>query len=106
MSNGVFLSVESTMSENQISMQTTSSNRPKVLLADDHHLILDALRSMMKEEFDIHTVDSSQAFLKAVEDFKPDVAILDVSMPGADGFITARKVQEQLPKLPVVFLSM
>jgi DNA-binding NarL/FixJ family response regulator len=83
-----------------------SQNRPKVLLGDDHHLILDALRAMMQEEFDIHTVDNSQSFLKAVEDFKPDVAILDVSMPGADGFITARKVQEQSPKLPIVFLSM
>lgn len=88
------------------SMQTATPNRPKVLLGDDHHLILDALRAMMKEEFDIHTVDNSQSFLRAVEDFNPDVAILDVSMPGGDGFITARKVQEQAPKLPIVFLSM
>lgn len=84
-------------------MQAT---RPKVLLGDDHHLILDALRAMMKEEFDIHTVDNSQSFLKAIEDFRPDVAILDVSMPGGDGFITARKVQERSPSLPIVFLSM
>jgi DNA-binding NarL/FixJ family response regulator len=81
-------------------------NRPKVLLGDDHHLILDALRAMMKEEFDIRTVDNSQAFVEAVEDFRPDVAILDVSMPGGDGFITARKVQEHAPDLPIVFLSM
>ena len=94
------------MTEYQNSMQTVPPNRPKVLLADDHHLILDALRAMMKEEFDIHTVDNSQSLLRAVEDFKPDVAILDVSMPGADGFITARKLQEQAPRLPIVFLSM
>lgn len=94
------------MLENQISTQPVTPNLPKVLLADDHHLILDALRAMMKEEFDIHTVDNSQSFLKAVDDFKPDVAILDVSMPGADGFITARKVHESAPKLPIVFLSM
>jgi DNA-binding NarL/FixJ family response regulator len=81
-------------------------NRPKVLLGDDHHLILDALRAMMKEEFEIRTVDNSQAFIEAVEDFRPDVAILDVSMPGGDGFITARKVQEHAPDLPIVFLSM
>jgi DNA-binding NarL/FixJ family response regulator len=81
-------------------------NRPKVLLGDDHHLILDALRAMMKEEFDIHTVDNSQAFVKAVEEFQPDVAILDVTMPGGDGFVTARKVQERSPNLPIVFLSM
>ena len=87
-------------------MQQQQNTLPKVLLGDDHHLILDALRAMMKEEFDIFTVDNSQAFLKAVEDFQPDVAILDVSMPGGDGFITARKVQERSPNLPIVFLSM
>lgn len=79
---------------------------PKVLLADDHHLILDALQAMMRTEFDICAVDNSQAFIKAVDDFHPDVAILDISMPGGDGFITARKVLERQPSLPIVFLSM
>src|ERR1700761_5463324 len=79
---------------------------PKVLLADDHHLILDALQAMMKSEFDICGVDNSQAFINAVDEFQPDVAILDVSMPGGDGFITARKVLERQPSLPIVFLSM
>ena len=82
------------------------SSRPKVLLGDDHHIILDALRAMMKEEFDIYTVDNSLAFLQAIDEFQPDVAILDVSMPGGDGFITARKVQERAPQVPIVFLSM
>lgn len=79
---------------------------PKVLLADDHHLILDALRAMMQSDFNICAVDNSQAFLHAVDDFQPDIAILDVSMPGGDGFITARKVLERQPSLPIVFLSM
>lgn len=84
----------------------TSPHLPKVLLADDHHLILDALRAMMRNDFDICAVDNSQAFLSAVEEFHPDIAILDVSMPGGDGFITARKVRERQPSLPIVFLSM
>jgi DNA-binding NarL/FixJ family response regulator len=79
---------------------------PKLLLADDHRLILDALRSMMQGEFNVLAVDNSQAFINAVENFRPDVAILDVSMPGGDGFITARKVLERQPSLPIVFLSM
>jgi DNA-binding NarL/FixJ family response regulator len=82
------------------------STLPKVLLADDHHLILDALGAMMKSEFNVLPVDNSQAFLEAVDSFQPDVAILDVSMPGGDGFITARKVLERKPSLPIVFLSM
>ncbi|MGH9583071.1 MAG: response regulator [Bryobacteraceae bacterium] len=79
---------------------------PKVLLGDDHHLILDALRAMMGKDFNVLGVDNSQAFIDAVERFHPDVAVLDVSMPGADGFITARKVLERRPSLPIVFLSM
>ncbi len=79
---------------------------PKVLVADDHHLILDALKQMMRTQFNIFAVDNSQAFIEAVERFQPDVAVLDVSMPGADGFLTARRVLERQPSLPIVFLSM
>jgi DNA-binding NarL/FixJ family response regulator len=82
------------------------STLPKVLLADDHHLILDALQAMMRSDFNICAVDNSQAFIHAVDEFQPDVAILDVSMPGGDGFITAKKVLERQPSLPIVFLSM
>ncbi len=79
---------------------------PKILMADDHHLILDALQAMMKNEFDILAVDNSEAFISAVEGFQPDIGILDVSMPGGDGFTTARKALERKPRLPIVFLSM
>lgn len=82
------------------------NGRPKILLADDHHIILDALRSMMSGDFDVVAVDNSQAFIEAVNKFQPDAAILDVNMPGGDGFSTAREVLERNPKLPIVFLSM
>lgn len=87
--------------------QSFSENvRPKLLLGDDHQLILDALGAMMRTEFNVLAVDNSQAFISAVETFSPDIAILDVSMPGADGFITARRVLDRKPDLPIVFLSM
>lgn len=80
--------------------------RPKILLADDHHIILDALRTMMSGEFNVVAVDNSQAFIEAVEKFQPDAAILDINMPGGDGFTTAREVLARNPGLPIVFLSM
>lgn len=87
--------------------QPVSENvRPKLLLGDDHQLILDALGAMMRSEFNVLAVDNSTAFIAAVESFDPDIAILDVSMPGADGFITARRVLDRKPDLPIVFLSM
>jgi DNA-binding NarL/FixJ family response regulator len=61
---------------------------------------------MMGNDFNICAVDNSQAFINAVDEFQPDIAILDVSMPGGDGFITAKKVLERQPSLPIMFLSM
>jgi DNA-binding NarL/FixJ family response regulator len=87
-------------------VSSNQSARPKLLLGDDHQLILDALGAMMRTEFNVLAVDNSQAFITAVENFRPDIAILDVSMPGGDGFVTARKVLERQPTLPILFLSM
>jgi DNA-binding NarL/FixJ family response regulator len=83
-----------------------ASALPKLLMADDHHLILDALGAIMKREFDVQAVDTSQAFMSALDQFKPDIAVLDVGLPGVDGFSTARMVLERYPNLPIVFLSM
>ncbi len=92
------------MQENSINI--AEPMLPKVLMADDHHLILDALQGMMKNEFNILGVDNSQAFMNALDGFQPDVAVLDISMPGGDGFATARQVLQRQPRLPIVFLSM
>ena len=85
---------------------TLEATLPRVLMADDHHLLLDALQSMMKDQFNILAVDNSEAFINAVGEFRPDLAVLDISMPGANGFATARKALERHPSLPIVFLSM
>jgi DNA-binding NarL/FixJ family response regulator len=94
----------SQISEQHYSEQ--SSALPKLLMADDHHLILDALGAIMKREFDVLAVDTGQAFISALDEFKPDIAVLDVGLPGVDGFSTARTVLERYPNLPIVFLSM
>lgn len=78
----------------------------RVLIGDDHQFILDALVAMLRTEFEVLAVDNSPAFLSAIETFVPDLAILDISMPGGDGFVTARRALERQPKLPIVFLSM
>jgi DNA-binding NarL/FixJ family response regulator len=92
--------------ENVHPVITDAVKRTKILLADDHRLILDALRAMMSKDFEVSAVDNCPDFINAVATFRPDVAILDVNMPGGDGFSTAKKVLEQNPNLPIVFLSM
>lgn len=93
-------------SPEETSITSQEHSRPKVLLADDHHLLLDALRTMMSGDFEVMAVDNSASFIEEVDKFQPDVAILDINMPGGDGFTTARKVLERRPGLPIVFLSM
>ncbi|MGC2659023.1 MAG: response regulator transcription factor [Bryobacteraceae bacterium] len=88
-----------------VAVLNAPQSNPKVLVVDDHHLVLDALRVMMKPQFEVMAVDNCQAFVNAVEFFRPDVAILDVSMPDGDGFATAKKALERQPSLSLMFLS-
>jgi DNA-binding NarL/FixJ family response regulator len=95
-----------TANQQEAAIMSQEPSRPKVLLADDHHLLLDALQTMMSRDFEVMAVDNSASFIEAVESFQPNVAILDINMPGGDGFTTARRVLERRPNLPIVFLSM
>lgn len=84
----------------------SDSRRPKLLIADDHLLMLDALQAMLQAQFDVLTVDNGQSFVERVKDFQPDLAVLDIGMPNGDGFAAAKKVRQTHPVLPIVFLSM
>ena len=80
--------------------------RPKLLFADDHHIVLDALRFMAESQYDVRVVDTLSAFERDVDDFNPDLAVLDVRMPDGDGFDVARRLLSRRPNLKLMFLSM
>ena len=84
----------------------TDSKRPKLLFADDHHMILDALAHMVSEKYDVRAVDSIRGFEAALDNFMPDLAILDIRMPDGDGIEAARRVLLLYPELKLMFLSM
>ena len=57
-------------------------SRPRVLLADDHSLVLEGIRKLLDTKVDlVGTVGDGRALVKAVEDTKVDVVLLDISMP-------------------------
>lgn len=80
----------------------------KVLIADDHLMFRQALAKALDEDSDIdvvaHVGDGEEALKTAVR-LKPDVVVLDSSMPKMDGIETAGRIKENLPQTAVIILS-
>jgi DNA-binding NarL/FixJ family response regulator len=82
-------------------------NRPKVLLADDHTMFAQGLRSLLEDEFELlGTVENGQELVDAAIRLGPDVIVLDISMPVLNGFDTARALKKQRVAAKIVFLTM
>ena len=81
----------------------------KVLLADDHSIVRAGLRRLIEESGDMEVIaeaaDGREA-LRSVEAEVPDVAVVDISMPGLDGLEVISRLNALYPKLPVLVLTM
>lgn len=83
------------------------SNRPRLLLADDHQIVLDGLRRLLDPEFDvIGTVSDGRQLVVAAADVKPDVIVADVSMPELNGIEATRQILAADPDARIVLLTM
>ncbi len=83
--------------------------RIRVLLADDHRLFRDGLRTLLEQQPDLEVVAvaaDGQAALTLVGECRPDVVLMDVSMPGLNGLETTRRLRHDHPGVAVVMLSM
>jgi DNA-binding NarL/FixJ family response regulator len=81
--------------------------RPRVLLADDHALILGAFEKLLAEECDIvGQVSDGRALIAAVESLKPDVVVVDISMPVLNGLEAGRQIKQKARDVRLVFLTM
>ena len=80
---------------------------PRVLLADDHVLLLGAFAKLLTEECDIvGQVSDGRALVAAAETLKPDVIVLDIAMPILNGLEAARQIKQKLRHVKLVFLTM
>jgi len=81
--------------------------RPRVLLADDHTLVLEGFRRLLESDFDlVGAVEDGKALLKAAEKLSPDVIVLDISMPLLNGIEATRQLKKSMPSTRVVILTM
>jgi two-component system response regulator DesR len=87
---------------------TTDIRVIRVLVAEDEHLIRGALLALIALEDDLEVVaevDRGDAIVDAAERVRPDVAVLDIGLPGIDGLTAAMTLREELPETRVLILT-
>jgi DNA-binding NarL/FixJ family response regulator len=81
----------------------------KLVLADDHHILLDGLRALLHKQKDIEILglfNNGRQVYDALRTLKPDVAVVDINMPEMDGLELTKKVKKEYPEISVITLSM
>jgi DNA-binding NarL/FixJ family response regulator len=81
--------------------------RKRLLLADDHKIVLDGLKMILEPEFEIvATVEDGRALVSAAQRLTPDVIVVDISMPLLNGIEAIRQIRKSDYHVKVVFLTM
>ena len=79
----------------------------RVLLAEDHAIVAQGLEALLKDTFDlVKIVHDGRALLAAVEEFKPEIVVADISMPLLNGVDAVRQIKNSRPETKVVMLTM
>lgn len=84
------------------------SQKIRLFLADDHPIVLAGLRNLVQAEADVELIGQATAGLAAVRsivELKPDVAVLDISMPELNGILIARRLAEECPSVRILVLT-
>ncbi len=89
-------------------MDNAPSNGKKILLTEDDKFFRDLLaRKLTSAGFEVNSVNDGESAISALETFTPDMAILDILLPGINGFDVLSKIRknDKTKDLPVIFLS-
>jgi len=82
-------------------------SKPRVIIADDHTMLVEAFEKLLSPECEVVAkVADGRALLTAVNDLKPDVVVLDLSMPLLNGLDAARQIKQSHPSVRLVFVTM
>src|SRR5580658_3918827 len=79
----------------------------RLLVADDHPLMLEGIRAFLEPHFEsIATVTNGRKLLEAALRLKPDLIILDITMPLLNGIDAAVQIKKSLPEVKLLFVTM
>lgn len=80
--------------------------RPRILLADDHLLMAEALQHLLQADFDIvGTVSDGRALLKAAAELHPELVVVDIGMPLLNGLDAGEQLKALHPDIKVIYLT-
>ena len=80
--------------------------RPRVLLADDHRLLREALAHLLEPSCEVvGAVGDGRALLEAAQELRPDIVVLDIAMPLLNGLDAARQLKALMPEVKLIFLT-
>jgi DNA-binding NarL/FixJ family response regulator len=81
--------------------------KPRIILADDHKLLLEAFQKLLEPHYDVvGTVSDGQALVESALLLTPDVVVVDVAMPLLNGLDAGRRLKQKLPRIKIVFVTM
>jgi DNA-binding NarL/FixJ family response regulator len=81
--------------------------RPRVLLVDDHNLVVEAFKKLLEPEFDIvGTVSNGESLMRVTNELKPDVVLLDLAMPELNALEAGQELKKLLPRTKLIVLTM
>lgn len=79
----------------------------RILIADDHQLLAEACKSLLEPEFQVvGVVTDGRSLITAASTLKPDIVILDISMPHLNGLDAGEQIKETMPSIKLVYLTM
>lgn len=79
--------------------------KPRVLITDDDPVLRETLRFSLEMDFEVAAVETGELCLAHLAGNPQDLVLLDIEMPGIDGYETCRRLRESYPNLPVIFVS-
>jgi DNA-binding NarL/FixJ family response regulator len=80
--------------------------RLRLIMADDHSLVLAGLVTLLQQEFDVvATVEDGRSLVAAVRKWRPDIVLLDISMPLLNGLDAAKLIRTASPETKTIFIT-